>query len=362
MADPDAGQFRLAIEAAPIAMILVDERGCMALVNARVEDIFGHCREETLGQPIAMLVPVRFRAHLAGLCRAFVGDPKSQPMGASLDLLGLCRDGTEVPLEIGLNPFEAAGRRFVLGSVVGLTERKRAYWEREGLLGQLRTLNAELEQRVEARTAELQATLKEREVLLEEVHHRVKNNLQVISSLINVQVRSLEDEASREALRECQTRVQAMGLIHEKLYQSKDFARVPFAEYTRSLAANVFHATGVSPEGIALELAIEDVALALDRAIPCGLILNELITNALKHAFPSGRSGTIRVELGWAPGGAVRLVVADDGVGLPSRVDVRDSPSLGLHLVRMLSHQLDATIEVETTRGTCFRLTIPLEA
>ncbi len=238
---------------------------------------------------------------------------------------------------------------------------KGADREREGLVGQLRTQNAELEHRVEARTAELQATLREREVLLQEVHHRVKNNLQVISSLINMQVRSLADDASRDALLECQARVQAMALIHEQLYKSKDYTRVPFSEYARSLAGNVFHATGVSPQGISLELAIEDVALAVDKAIPAGLILNELISNALKHGFPNGRSGTIRVELGLASRGELRLVVRDDGVGLPPGVDVSDSPTLGLHLVRMLARQLDAKLEVEATDGTCFCLTIPEE-
>ena len=146
---------------------------------------------------------------------------------------------------------------------------------------------------MEARTAELQATLKEREVLLQEIHHRVKNNLQVISSLINMQVRvARPTTASRDALEECQTRVQAIALIHEKLYQSKDFARVPFAEYARALAGNVFTVDRRRPGGASGSSSpSHDVALAVDRAIPCGLILNELITNALKHAFPERAVG-----------------------------------------------------------------------
>ena len=233
--------------------------------------------------------------------------------------------------------------------------------EREALLGQLRTLNAELEQRVEARTAELQATLKEREVLLQEVHHRVKNNLQVISSLINMQVRSLADDASRDALHECQARVQAMALIHEKLYQSKDYARVPFAEYARSLAGNVFHATGVSPEGISLELAIEDVALAVDKAIPCGLILNELITQRAQARLPGRtfRDHPRGARPGLARGASARGRRRRGGTAPGSRRS--DSPSLGLQLVRMLARQLDAKLEVEATGGTRFRVTIPGE-
>jgi two-component sensor histidine kinase len=215
---------------------------------------------------------------------------------------------------------------------------------------------------VQSRTAELVAALREREVLFQEVHHRVKNNLQVISSLLNMQLRSLGEGASRDALMGCQTRVQAMALIHEKLYQSKDHARVPFSEYARNLARNVFAATGVSPQGVSLELVVEDVALAVDKAIPCGLILNELITNALKHAFPGERAGTIRVELRQVEGGGLRLAVSDDGVGLPAGLDIQAHPSLGLQLVRMLAQQLDAGLELVRTAGTSFLLTVPAKA
>jgi len=243
-----------------------------------------------------------------------------------------------------------------------IAERRRGEEERNRLLGQLRTLNFELEARVETRTAELQAALKEREVLLQEVHHRVKNNLQVISSLISFQVRSLGADGSREALEECQARVQAIALIHEQLYRSKDYARVPFAEYARSLAGNVFRATEGSPERIRLEFAMEDVALRVDHAIPCGLILNELVTNALRHAFPDGRSGTIRVELGYLAEDAFRLAVRDDGVGLPPGLDVGTVPSLGLQLVSMLAEQVNAGVEVDRDHGTQIRLTVPVKA
>jgi two-component sensor histidine kinase len=243
-----------------------------------------------------------------------------------------------------------------------ITEREARKEERDRLLDELSRLNVELEERVQARTAELSAALKERDVLLQEVHHRVKNNLQVISSLINMQVRSLALGVSRDALEVCQARVQAIALIHEKLYQSSDYSRVPFPDYARSLASNVFQAIGVAAESISLELAVADVALAVDKAIHCGLILNELLTNALKHAFPDGRAGTIRVELSRADEGSLQLLVADDGVGLPGGLDAPRASSLGLRLVGMLAEQMAARLEVDSTRGTTFRLIVPAEA
>jgi PAS domain S-box-containing protein len=257
---------------------------------------------------------------------------------------------------------EAGKPLHVTGINIDLTERKRAEQEREGLLGQLGVLNADLEERVRARTVQLTTALKERDVLLQEIHHRVKNNLQVISSLINMQIRKLVDRTSRSGLEGCRARVEAIALIHEKLYQSRDYARVPFSDYAKSLASNIFHASGVSPASITLGVDVEPTLLPVDKAIPCGLILNELITNALKHAFPGGRGGSIRVELRNAPGGAVMLGVSDDGIGLACDVDPRSSTTLGMQLVSTLVEQLDGELEVRRRDGMAFRIIFPLDA
>ena len=205
----------------------------------------------------------------------------------------------------------------------------------------------------------LLAELERRDLLLREVHHRVKNTLQVISSLISMQVRSLPGGESRHALEDCRSQVEAIALINEKLDQSPDDAGVPFSDYTRSLAAAIVAATGPDAARVTLAFDLADVALEVDKALPCGLILNELVTNALKHAFPAGRAGTIRVELVPVAGGGLQLVVGDDGVGLPAGLDVRKSPSLGLQLVGMLAHQLGARLAVDAGAGTTIRLTIP---
>jgi two-component sensor histidine kinase len=244
----------------------------------------------------------------------------------------------------------------VLSSVVDITERKRADEERTQFVEKLQTSNSQLEEQVRNRTAELSRTLKEREVLLQEVHHRDKNNLQIISSLISLQARNLEHGAGRDALEECQGRIQVIALIHEKLYQSQDYANIPFSAYARALAENVFHATNASSQNVLLDLEIQDCAIAVDKAIPCGLILNELISNARRHGFCDGRSGKIRVELEKAEGHSLRLTVRDNGMGFPSGFDVAKGGSLGLQLVRMLVRQIDAKLNVETENGTCFKL------
>jgi two-component sensor histidine kinase len=216
---------------------------------------------------------------------------------------------------------------------------------------------AAIQRVVDQRTAQLRDALKEKETLLQEIHHRVKNNLQVVSSLINIQQRKLGPGAPRQALQECQTRVQAIAMVHDKLYQSRDYSSVPFSQYAKDRAANVFHAAGVSSEAVKLEVEVEEVALGVDKAIPCGLILNELVTNALKHAFPEERPGTVRVEMGRTAAGRVRLAVSDDGVGLPAGLDIRHSDTLGLQLVCTLAEQLAARLEVDRSgAGTLFEV------
>jgi two-component sensor histidine kinase/CHASE1-domain containing sensor protein len=218
----------------------------------------------------------------------------------------------------------------------------------------------ELEERVRARTTELSATLKEREVLLQEIHHRVKNNLQVISSLINLQVRGLENGVSRDALTECQARVYTIALIHESLYESQDYCNLPFSDYVRNLVTSVFQLAGAS-SSVSLQLDLAPVALTVERAIPCGLILNELIVNALKHAFPEGRKGCVRVQLQTLADDRVALLVKDDGVGAKVEGDA-ESGSLGLQLVRTLAQQIHAELVVHHGAGTTVELNFRRQA
>jgi two-component sensor histidine kinase len=208
--------------------------------------------------------------------------------------------------------------------------------------------------------AELEASLKEKDVLLAEVHHRVKNNLQVISSLIQMQARRVGDKASAEALTECRGRVNAIALIHEKLYESGEVANLGFHNYVRSLVDGIVQAARFPNQLVRVEVEVPDIRVPVERAIPCGLLLNELVTNALEHAYPDGRAGTVRVTLREEAGGRMVLSVSDDGIGLPPELEPSQSPSLGLRLVSALASQLKARLVVvrNPVAGTTFSVVI----
>jgi PAS domain S-box-containing protein len=216
------------------------------------------------------------------------------------------------------------------------------------------------EQRMAARA--LMGSLREKELLLQEVHHRVKNNLQIICSLINLQLdKEGESSAMAAALIEIETRIRSISLVHELLYQSDDFARVDFPSYVRQLVDYLAEAYAVDRRRVRIEVSAGEESLPIDKAIPCGLILNELVVNALKHAFPDGRSGRIGVAVGRASEGAAFIEVADDGVG-PEREETRERGrvSIGLSLVQNLASQLGGRVETSDGVGVAIRVVFPL--
>ena len=200
---------------------------------------------------------------------------------------------------------------------------------------------------------ELRTLLSEKEVLLKEVHHRVKNNLQVISSILNLQSSYVKDQNTLDILRESQNRIKSMSFIHESLYRSDDFSYVNFSGYINSLASNLVQSYIIEHGDIHLELSLGDLNLNLDQAIPCGLIINELVSNSIKYAFPDKRQGNIRIELNQDKE-KLYLSVSDNGIGLPSNFDVENTDTLGLQLVYTLISQLDGDIKVINKKGTTF--------
>ena len=202
---------------------------------------------------------------------------------------------------------------------------------------------------------QIKTSLKEKEVLLREIHHRVKNNMQVITSLLSLQESKIDDDKYSNLLQESKDRITAMTLVHEKLYQSESLANINFPEYISSLASTLFQAYRTTGN-IALKMDVEDVSIRIDSAIPCGLILNELISNSLKHAFPDEREGEIRIDFHADDDDNITLIVGNNGVEFPEDLDWKNTESLGLQLVNLLTEQLHGTIELDRSSGTAFEI------
>lgn len=203
----------------------------------------------------------------------------------------------------------------------------------------------------------LRGSLKEKEVLLKEVHHRVKNNLQIITSLLSLQMAKFEDPRILMALTESQSRIRSMALLHEKLYQSKDISSINFGDYIRGLISSIRYTYGTSPENILVDVSVDDVQFGIDTAIPCGLIINELTTNAFKYAFPAGRQGLLTIKIAAESSGLTEIVISDNGIGLPEGFDMDQVTSLGLQLVISLVNQLEGEIDLKTDCGVTYRIT-----
>jgi PAS domain S-box-containing protein len=203
----------------------------------------------------------------------------------------------------------------------------------------------------------IKTSLKEKEVLLREIHHRVKNNMQIISSLLNLQAGYIEDKKYLDMLKDSQNRIMTMSLVHEKLYMSKNFTKINFKDYIHNLANSVFQSYTSRSGNILLNLNIEDIELGIDSAIPCGLIVNELVTNSIKYAFPGEKKGEIKIVLSKKDGNDYELTVSDNGIGFPEDIDFRKTETLGLHLVSLLAEeQLSGKINLNRSKGTEFSI------
>lgn len=201
--------------------------------------------------------------------------------------------------------------------------------------------------------ARIQAALHEKEILVKEIHHRVKNNMQVISSLLQLQSQYIEDEPTLSLFEESQTRIHSMALIHEQLYQSENLDRIDLIPYVENLVANLYQSFGCYNGSIQLNLNIDQISLNIETAIPCGLIINELVSNSLKYAF-SQKMGEISIHFHQIGRQQFHLRIKDNGVGFPVNFDVENTETLGLRLVRMLTHQLDGTLAIDSQYGTCY--------
>jgi PAS domain S-box-containing protein len=248
------------------------------------------------------------------------------------------RDGSRKIAEISSSPIYKDGK------VIGVVNLARDITER-----------IQTEKRVKA-------SLQEKEVLLKEIHHRVKNNLQIITSLLNLQSTKLQDPYLLAQFQDSANRIRSMALVHERMYRSDDLAHIDFGAYLGELSRALVRAYERFDQHIAIQVDADQVALDIDTAIPCGLLVNELVSNALKHAFPDGREGLISVEMRCVADHEVRLIVRDNGVGLPPGLNYRNTESLGLQLINSLAHQLNGSVELLDGPGTAFavKLATPL--
>ncbi len=329
-------RFRRVVEYAPNAIVMTNEAGRIEMVNAQAERLFGYDRSELLGQQVEVLVPQPMRSGHPSMRDKFFREPRSRPMGAGRDLCGLHKDGTMFPVEIGLNPIETEEGTMVLAAIIDISDRKRE------------------EKRIKD-------ALREKDLLLGEIHHRVKNNLQIIHSLLGLQTSRVRDPVALAMLRESQNRVLSMALIHQTLYQSKDFARVDFGAFLDALVPTLITSYGIHSDRFTVSVDANGAHLPISAAIPCGLIVNELMTNTLKHGFPDGRRGEITVRLANGDNGNVLLSVSDNGVGLPENLDIDKATTLGLQLVGLLAEQVGGELAIWRRDPTRFELRFPME-
>jgi len=314
------------------AIISTDKDQRIVLFNHGAERMFGYSALEVRGQPLEILVPPKVaEVHHRHVEEFAASEVISRRMGERSVIHGRRKDGTEFPAEASISKVDVDGQTMFTVIMRDVTRRTEA----EELL---------------------KASLREKEALLKEIHHRVKNNLQVISSLLALQARALTDETTKNKFHESRDRVHSMALLHESLYQSNNLAWIDFPDYIKQLADHLFRSYGVAAERITLRTDMDRLFLNMDTAVPCGLIINELISNSLKYAFPEGRSGEVHVELRESEDQMAVLTVSDDGIGFDPGFDWVHARSLGLRLVRTLAQQLDGTLEAGNGPGTSFQL------
>jgi PAS domain S-box-containing protein len=327
-------EFREVLEGAPDAFVIVNDKGRIVFVNAQAQQMFGYSRDELQGRLVEELMPSQYQQKHVEHRAAYGTHPGVRSMGAGLELYGRRKDGAEFPVEISLAPLHTASGVLVASSIRDVTERKKT-------------------------DALIIRSLMEKEVLLKEIHHRVKNNLTVISSLFYLQSTRTRDTQLLSILQDCRSRVRSIALVHEALYRSGNLAEVDFAEYARELLIQLLTTYGLTDNEIHVRTEMENIKMAMDTAVPCGLILNEMVSNAIKHAFSERQHGEIILSLRKEGGRSFVLKVRDSGVGLPEDLHVKAEDSLGLRLIQSLARQIDGHFElVPMNPGTEARLTV----
>jgi len=323
-------RFRVIYNQAFIGIARIAKTGRFILVNKRVSSILGYSPDE-LNKKLffELLHPADLKTVLDKWDLLSTG----QMDNFEAEQRYLHKKGNELYVKASVSLVrDAKGNpQYFIASYEDITERKMA-------------------------EAQIKESLKEKEVLIKEIHHRVKNNLQVISSILNLQTNYIEDERTIEMLKDSQNRIKSMSFIHESLYQTRNLAQINFTEYIRNLVSNLGQSYNLFKENVHIGYQLDEVSLGLDTAIPLGLIINELITNSFKYAFSKSGKGTLEVVLKSMDNGNYSLVIADNGIGFPGDINFRTTESLGLQLVTTLVQQIQGQIELDNQKGAIFTI------
>jgi PAS domain S-box-containing protein len=316
-------RLKMLVESAMDAIITLNESLCVVLYNSAAATLFGVSKDEAIGMSIECFMPQRFRDAHAGHVHAFgQAGVTSRAMGRLGQVMGLRANGEEFAIEASISQFDVEGEKQYTIIMRDISERRRI-------------------------ESALQTSLAEKTGLLNEVHHRVKNNLQVITSLLRLEAGRSDHGDTKAVLTEMQARIRAMALLHESLYRKGIFASIDLGTYLNQVVTQAFRAQLSRAGVVRLQLDLASVQVSLDQAMPCGLLVNELISNCFKHAFPDEHGGELKVALRQVEGtNQVHLMVSDNGLGLPADFAEKIENSLGLQLVSDLARQLGGKLEV----------------
>lgn len=330
-------RFRRVFDSTADGLVSIDSQGLITLANTRALQMFGYEAGQLTGQPIEILLPQRYQQHHPKLRQGFMLAPTTRPMGQHRELYAKRKDNSEFPVEIGLTYLEGDKKAAVLATITDVSAAKAA------------------QQNLQSIIDEKTALLAERTLLLNEVHHRVKNNLQIVSSLLSLRSRGATPEL-KQVLLESQLRVRTMALTHQLLYEKRDFSSVPLANYLRQLCQLV-RQTLTNADFISFDFAEmdEQIVLALEQAIPCGLLATEILTNSIKHAFPDHQKGKVTLALTQSEN-RITLEIGDNGIGLPASIELGQGNSLGMQLIPAFISQLGAQIELNRHQGTLYSI------
>lgn len=323
--------YRTIFENTGTATIIIDENNMISMVNTEFEELSGYSKEELLGKK--SWTDFIFDEDLEKAQQYFSLGSDQYSSTNNHDFR--FRDKSGKIKNVFLIFTNIPSSKTILATLLDVSDRTKA-------------------------ENELKASLEEKEMLLKEIHHRVKNNLMVISSLLSLQSMYIKDKEQLEMFKESQSRAKSMALIHERLYQSDDLKRIDFGEYIQKLALDSFHTYVSDPGAINLNLNVETVMLDINTAIPLGLILNELLSNSMKYAFPNGKKGEITVNF-FKKDDNYTLIVEDNGRGFPEDIDFKNTDSLGLQLINSLTGQISGEISLDRSKGTSFKISFKEE-